>query len=172
MHCVRLAAGPVVCGSSRKLPLLSLCSRKLMLMSAAWMLISAECAFVVLNYSQLQIVFKSVAQRTDAERERMARGLLRGLVVEAVLFVPASATLLFLLVPILPWVAVSWADTTPRNISRLAALGMVSYPLPLVAIRRMVVRMALKSLRAFIAIESRTMQHELNIDNVAGRPDP
>ena len=112
--------------------------------------LAAELAFLLARSPKWVVALKSLSQRTDEENAAIMRGLLRALLIEGALFVPASASLVFYAAPALP---ASMHDWTSEVAGRLGALhvllGIVSYGFPFATIRAMVTRMALKTLQEF-----------------------
>jgi|GEM_PF-4122206 len=108
-------------------------------------LMSAELFFFLLRANDLKILVKQDRQRTLQEQARVTRGLRRSLLLECLLFVPASAVLLLLLVPLV-------APVVPSARLRAfhALLGLVSYGFPFGAVRGIVTRVAVNALREIV----------------------
>jgi hypothetical protein len=64
-------------------------------------LVSAELVFVMARSADILIISKSKSQRTELEQHQVDRGLARSIILEALLFVPASAALILLIAPLL-----------------------------------------------------------------------
>lgn len=60
---------------------------------------SAELYLIIARSNKMTILCKLPAQRTAIEQHEVDRGLLRSLLLEMFLFVPASATLVLLILP-------------------------------------------------------------------------
>ncbi|MCX5645003.1 MAG: hypothetical protein NTZ17_10020 [Phycisphaerae bacterium] len=114
------------------------------LYGCAWLL------FLVVRSGDITIVVKSKEERTGDEQKRVARGLLRSILLEALLFVPASATMVLLLAPLL--VPERLKAVTIPQVSLYAALGLISYGFPFASVRHMITRIALRTLQEFAAI--------------------
>jgi hypothetical protein len=61
-------------------------------------LLCAELFLLLVKSREIQVIFKKAGQRTRGEKQQVERGLTRCFVLEAVLFVPASVALVFLIV--------------------------------------------------------------------------
>jgi len=114
------------------------------LYGCAWLL----C--LVVKSADITTLVKAKSQRTLGEQKRVARGLLRSILLEFLVFVPASATIVLLLAPVLvPKRAM--LSSIPR-VSVYAALGLSSYGFPFAGIRHLIRRMALVTLQEFATI--------------------
>ena len=118
-------------------------------------IISFICAelFLCISRSQkITIVCKKRTQRTEKENSQVRNGLRRSLLLEVFLFVPASV-LLFLLVifPLivhkLPQIKVELPWYVPYGM-----VGVAAYGFPFIAIRQIIKRIALVTLREFATI--------------------
>jgi hypothetical protein len=116
------------------------------------MLASAELAFLLARSNDFLISVKSSTQRTPLEQKRVASGVRRSLVLEALVMVPTSAVLLFQLSPLLPFERLLPARIPESATASL--LGICSYGFPFVAIKRITLRIALNALREFASITS------------------
>jgi hypothetical protein len=100
------------------------------------------------------VLIKRDSQRSAAEREEIARGLCRGVLLEAFVFVPVSAILVLIivrpLVLLLPYAGVFSSEATNQALYGL--LGILSYEFPFAVLRRVVVRFALRTLKEFASI--------------------
>jgi hypothetical protein len=108
---------------------------------------SAVLLFLIVRSSDLSTLAKSDAQRTRDERVRVSRGLMRSMVLELLVFVPASASLLLLLLPLFPKLTIA-----TDKVATHAIVGVVSYGFPFSAVRRLVTRMALSTLKEFASL--------------------
>jgi hypothetical protein len=113
--------------------------------------VSAELIFMLSRSADILIAVKSQRQRTPEERGRIGRGLIRSIVVEALVFVPASATLLYLSAPLLAARLLETADSATR-VATHTVMGVVSYGFPFVVLKRAVTRIALNTLREFAVV--------------------
>lgn len=100
---------------------------------------------------------KTSEQRTEAENQRVKRGLLRSLVLEALAFVPVStfvvlATLRYMLPK--DWMA---------SAAAYSLLGMISYAFPLVAFKQAVTIWVMRSLKGFYEVLSEAERKELDL---------
>jgi hypothetical protein len=121
--------------------------------SSLFSLVSAELLVIILRSKDIIILVKTNSQRTATEQREIDRGLLRSIVLEMLLFVPASVALFVL-------ICRPYALTLDR-VRLLASvhahafdglLGIVSYIFPFAAFRRVVREMALRTLRNFAQI--------------------
>jgi hypothetical protein len=117
-------------------------------------LAASELFFVVLRSGDISILCKSKIQRSNEEQAKVSRGLMRSLVLELLVFVPASAALLLLLLPLIKGRMSGLTNTTDGIIGTYAFLGLVSYGFPFALLRTMVTRIALSTLREFAALQS------------------
>ena len=118
--------------------------------------ISAELFFLLVRSNDLKNLAKRKEQRTAREQNRVTRGLLRSLLVECVVFVPASAVLLLLLAP-----AVVPAGMPAERIAALyAAFGIASYGFPFGAVKAVVTRIALNTIKEFATISHSGVEDE------------
>lgn len=108
--------------------------------------VSAELLLLIVRAADVVILAKSASQRTAREQHRVDRGLFRGILLEAVVLVPASVTLLLLLSP---WVIGRFVSKVPET---YAALGLISYGFPFATVKIFVTRMALHTLKEFAAL--------------------
>ncbi len=106
--------------------------------------------FLVFRSGDITTIVKSKKQRTPDEQKRVSGGLLRSILLEVFLFVPASATIILVIVPLL--LRHTLEVSTLPQVRLYGALGLVSYGFPFVGVRRMVTRMALRSLQEFAEI--------------------
>jgi len=117
----------------------------------SWILtfVSAELFFILVRSGDLKNLFKRPGQRTKVESNQYSRGLARSVVLEAFIFVPASAVLLLLIaVPIVHSMTMS-----PEKMRAVyALLGIASYGFPFGMVRVLITRAALNTLKEFAAI--------------------
>jgi hypothetical protein len=105
----------------------------------------AELFFLLTRAPDFIALAKADHQRTARETQRIRRGSLRSITLEMLIFVPASATLLLLILPL-----VLRGRILPA--AAYAALGTASYGFPFAALRTIVTRSALNTLKEFAAI--------------------
>jgi hypothetical protein len=116
-------------------------------------LAASDLSVLLVRYRELNILIKSKQQRSPLEQQETERGLFRSVVLELLLFAPASVTLMCMAMrPVLLKVPffLSLQETSP--ISFYSWLGILSYGFPFVALRRTVTRIALNSLKEFASI--------------------
>lgn len=114
-----------------------------------WTFVAAELIFVLARSRDIVVIFKSRPQRTKEEQHRVDRGLVRSILLEACFFVPASAWLLILIAPSL--LPNRWFEGN-RITAMYSTLGVVSYGFPFATIKRMITRLAFKTLLEFVAL--------------------
>ena len=110
--------------------------------------LSAELFFLLIRSSDIKTLAKRPAARTDNEIYRATHGLRTALLLECLLFVPASALLLLLIAPLILSPVLSPARLNAVH----AALGIASYGFPFGAVRALVTRAALNTLKEFASI--------------------
>ena len=119
-------------------------------------LLSAELLLLLSRSADVVILAKRFDQRSARETHRVVRGLARALILESVVFVPASVTLLLLLSPL-----VIGPKLLP-SVPIYAALGLVSYGFPFVTVKVVITRVALNTLREFAALAPSAVEEELS----------
>jgi hypothetical protein len=113
--------------------------------------LSAELFFLLVRSEGLKNLVKRPQQRTAEEQENVTHGLRRSLLLECVLFVPASATLLLFIAPAaLPSLSVSMPAARLNGFYSM--MGLVSYGFPFATVRTLVTRVALNTLKEFANI--------------------
>jgi len=87
-----------------------------------------------------------------AEQKQRQRGLGRSVLLEALLFVPTSVLLVLLTVA--PFLVIGFTGTISAvgELPFYGLLGLASYGFPFAAVRRLVTKAALNTLREFAAI--------------------
>jgi len=110
--------------------------------------IAAELLFLLVRSQDLKTLVKQEKQRTSSETHRVARGLLRSILLEVFIFVPASTTLLLFLAPLL----ISYSQPPIRMRATYVLLGIASYGFPFATVRIIITRIALNTLREFAAL--------------------
>jgi hypothetical protein len=113
-------------------------------------IVSSELFLVIVRSRDISILAKNQSQRTDDEQSQVSRGLMRSLILELVLFVPASAILVLLIFP--PLAAAKFSSAFVSRDAIVAfytGLGIMSYGFPFAAFRRIVTRLALNTLKEF-----------------------
>jgi hypothetical protein len=128
-------------------------------------LLSAELVFVLTRAPDILVVCKARKQRTVGERGRVDAGLRRSLIIEFLVFVPASAWLVLLLSPLFLAHVAGGADPSAVH----ALLGVLSYGFPFTGLKRVVTGMALRTLRDFAAIAAEPVKAEVLVE--ASRED-
>jgi hypothetical protein len=122
-------------------------------------LASSELVFLLTRSNDILIACKAPLQRTPAEQVRVKRGLIRSLLLEATIFVPASAVLVVLLAPLIGF---HESDHVLSHAEAGAALlGVISYGFPFGALKRMAQRMALTTLKEFAVLHNQPADLEL-----------
>jgi hypothetical protein len=120
------------------------------------MVLCAELMLIIVRAAQIQIVVKPDVQRSASERTMMHRGLARSLILEAIVFVPASVVLVFVTIRPLALLAepirIRTAASSDLSMAFYGGLGLGSYGFPFGFFRKVVARIALNSLKEFAAI--------------------
>jgi hypothetical protein len=117
-------------------------------------LIASELFLVIVRSGDISVLAKTDSQRTADERAKVSGGLLRSLVLEFFVFVPASAGLVLLLLPLVK-TRLEGLFSSPNGVAGFyALLGLVSYGFPFALIRRAVTRIALVTLKEFADLQA------------------
>ena len=125
-------------------------------------LVSSELVFLLTRSRDIVSAFKTTAQRTSGEQMRVERGLVRSLVLEAVMFVPASAVLVILLTPLLgSQMLFGLFDGVSHRRATYALLGVMSYGFPFATVKQIASRMALSTLKEFASIHHQSADLKL-----------
>jgi hypothetical protein len=131
----------------------------------------AELFMLLMRARELTVLIKKQIQRSPVEREQVERGLLRSVLLEAVLFVPASVILVLVIVrplaQLLPLPGVF--STNPGSQALYGLLGILSYEFPFALVRRVVTRIALHTLQSFASIALKEDGLMIPSDAVAAR---
>src|SRR5256885_1656056 len=106
-------------------------------------LIAAELIALLTRTADVTIALKKAAERTEAEQERIRRGLRKELILDFGLYVPASVALLLLTVR--PMLSV---DLMSRPYAD-ALLGTIAYAFPFTAFKKAALYAVLRSLTGF-----------------------
>lgn len=115
--------------------------------------VCAELSFILVRSQDIQIILKSQMQRTNIEQYQVDRGLGRSLLLELLLFVPASVTLVLFIAPLLSdYIIKAEEPTSSQHRMFYALLGMISYGFPFATLRRVLTRIALKTLQEFATL--------------------
>jgi hypothetical protein len=127
-------------------------------------LISLFCAWLfsfLISSPEITVLIKKNSQLTPSERKAKEKGLLRSIVLQTVLFVPASVFLVLLIVrPILAVSPVALAFiTASAKFSASGLLGILSYQFPFAAVKRAVTHFALRTLQKFASITIDAQEH-------------
>jgi hypothetical protein len=120
------------------------------------MLLCAELLLILARSSQLQALAKPENQRTTSERLDIKRGMGRSILLEAAIFVPTSVVLVYITVRPILLLNETLRVTTALNQSLALAfygsLGLTSYGFPFGAMKKIVTRIAMSTLKEFTAI--------------------
>ena len=108
-------------------------------------LLSAELLFLIIRSNDLVIIVKKRIQRLETEQQRVNNGLCRSIIFEALVIVPASSFLVYLISPLI----IPQSFLVENPVATYALIGVVSVGFPFVAIKELVKRVALNTLREF-----------------------
>lgn len=113
-------------------------------------LVCAELFLVLARYREINVLAKKRCQRTSAEQRELGRGLGRALLLDFMVFLPASVVLVW--ITIRPWFTqfsiVSLATAGSAYLPD-AWLGIISYVFPFATVRWVITRIALHRLNEF-----------------------
>lgn len=118
-------------------------------------LATAEAFLLLVRAKQILVLARSNVQRDEVEREEVRRGLTRSLILEVLVFVPASVFLVLILIgPLFMRLSFVSALLSSRDTAQACwgLLGLVSYGFPWLAVRSTVRALALSTLRNFAMI--------------------
>ncbi len=118
-------------------------------------LCTAELFVFLVRNREIQVIFKKAKQRTVPERYQVEHGLVRSLILEFILFVPASVTLVYVVLrPFLEniFANILLVKSGDVRIAFYGVLGIVSYGFPFATIRRIITSVALNTLKNFAQI--------------------
>src|SRR5689334_3061653 len=115
-------------------------------MDTLWQSISitflcAELLFIIVRNQDIMVVFKTDDQRDEDEQKRVKRGLLRSLLLELFLFVPASAILMLILIR--PFILPHVGSTKEVILASHGIMGITSYGFPFATVRAVMTRVSL-----------------------------
>jgi hypothetical protein len=115
-------------------------------------IVSLGCAelFMLLAHGpEVKILFKKDSQLSSKERKEIEGGLARSVLVDGIVFVPASIVLMLIIIRPMLLTFLPWARFTaslPSN-SMSGLLGIIGYQFPFITVKKVVMRMALITLR-------------------------
>ncbi|MFN7923388.1 MAG: hypothetical protein U0Q16_25020 [Bryobacteraceae bacterium] len=127
--------------------------------SAALSFITALLLFLITRSGDIQICVKAEAHRTAAETKLIHRGLRRSILLDGLVFVPASVLLGLLIV--FPLVEPLAKPLDNRFVA--SATGLISYGFPFATVRALVVRFALRALREFASVAHEELREDLEV---------
>ncbi len=135
-------------------------------MGALWQfapitLLSAELLFFLVRNKEIMVVLKTAAQRTKIEQLQVNRGLVRSLLLEILLFVPASAALMLILIR--PFILPHISSDKDVILATHGLMGVTSYGFPFGTVRAVMTRLSLKLLTEFAAV---TLQHSGSTESI------
>jgi len=117
-------------------------------------LAASELFFIIVRSRDITVLFKKTTQRTEQEEKSVERGLLRAILGELLLFVPASNALGLLLLPLIRGKFDSAFSSPDTSLSVYALVGLVSYGFPFAAVRKIVTNVALNTLKEFANLQN------------------
>jgi hypothetical protein len=118
-------------------------------------LVAAELMALLTRSTDVTILFKSSSERGDAENERVRRGLRKELLLDFILYVPASVALILLTIRLMLPV-----DFMAKAYSH-AVLGTIAYAFPYAVFKNVVLKLVFRSLSAAIPVLSEHERVEL-----------
>jgi hypothetical protein len=103
---------------------------------------------------EITLLLKNNSQRSSIEQQEVARGLLRAVLLEGCVFLPASVLLVLIVIRPLILLSPFLASLSPGAASQAVygLLGILSYQFPFAAVRRVVTRIALQTLQSYTSI--------------------
>lgn len=109
--------------------------------------LSAELFLLLTRRSDIMTLLKNNSQKTQKEKLYIERGLRRACLLDALVFVPASVLLFYML--IFPLVKDQLLQFYPNIVVWHAAGGIAAYEFPFAAVSKVIKRLALHTLREF-----------------------
>jgi hypothetical protein len=123
---------------------------------ASVMALCAELFLIVVRSAQIQVIVKPEKQRTATEQTQIKRGMARSVLLEAIVFVPASVALVFITVrPLLllsETIRIRTVTDPNLSLAFYGSLGLVSYGFPFGVLQKLITRVALNTLKEFASI--------------------
>ena len=117
-------------------------------------LLGAWLFAVIFKGKDLAVLAKKDSQRTPDEKKKVRTGLVRMLLIEFGILVPASTTLVLLITPAIlrmTTTRIGGALEESNEVRRAfyVAVGVISYNFPFAAVREIATRIALNTLKEF-----------------------
>lgn len=125
-------------------------------------LAAAELFLLLAKGEVIKTLAKRRSQRTAAENRAASQGLARGLAIELLVLVPASVCLFQL--TLLPLLKEFLLRPGFNEASFYALTGVVSYGFPFATVRRIVTRLALKTLQEFSSLVAQPLKGDGSAD--------
>jgi hypothetical protein len=132
--------------------------------SHPWVMVylSAVLSCILVRNQDITIALKREGQRTSEEQKRVKRGLGRSILLELLLFVPVSVTLvLFAVAPILEWALASNFSPLRNKITLNTLLGIASYGFPFATLRAIITKIALQTLSKYALLTHKSIENSL-----------
>jgi hypothetical protein len=134
--------------------------------------VGAWLTAILARRNDIVILAKNELQRTTEEKKKVRGGIRRGMLLEFLLFVPASTALILLLLPLflkyLPMkfpgnllaqltAQVTPESTIPTEVRRAAyaLVGVIGYLLPLATVKHLVIRFVEGLLNQFVQLKDK-----------------
>jgi hypothetical protein len=117
-------------------------------------LLGAWLFALIFKGKDLALLAKRDNQRTPEEKKKVKTGLVRALLIEFVLLVPASTTLILLITPAVLRVAATGVgaalqESTDLRRAFYVLVGAISYNFPFATVREIATRVALNTIEEF-----------------------
>jgi hypothetical protein len=118
----------------------------------------AELFFLITRSSDIIIVCKRETQRNQQEKSSVRKCLIRSLLLEALVFVPASVALM--LITVFPLISDRLPLIGEKEVAWYGVIGVIAYGFPFATIRRVVTKMALNTLKEFALLTQKNEVHD------------
>ena len=116
--------------------------------------VSAYLFYILSRSTDITILVKSEQQRTDTENQEIQNGLMRSIILDLLLFIPASIVLFWLI--IFPLIIDQLLQIKNEQTLWYAFMGITGYGFPFATMRNFIKMIALRTLKDFhdISIKS------------------
>ncbi len=128
--------------------------------SQPYAFVGATLFFLIAKSKDIFIVIKDESERSEEEAIKIKQGLLKSLLLEVFVFVPASTLLMLLIAPLVIQTQLSQMDVS-KKIASYTLVGVLSYGFPFSTIRSIVQQMAFAILKEYGQIMQKNIQKDL-----------
>ena len=127
----------------------------------AMIYVGAILLCILVRSQDITIVLKRKSQRTPNEQKKVDRGLGRSILLELLIYVPVSGTLVLLgVAPILTG-PFSDQNSLQKGVTFNTLLGIASYGFPFASLRAIITKFALLTLSKYALLAHREIEQQL-----------